>query len=52
MELADDPEVQAKIASGELAAPQALGADAFGKLLAEDYRKWEKIVRDASVKIE
>ena len=34
------------------AEPQALGADAFGKLLAEDYRKWEKIVRDAGVKIE
>jgi tripartite-type tricarboxylate transporter receptor subunit TctC len=34
------------------AEPQALGADAFGKLLVEDYRKWEKIVRDAGVKIE
>jgi tripartite-type tricarboxylate transporter receptor subunit TctC len=34
------------------AEPQAMSADAFGKQLAQDYPLWEKIVRDAGVKIE
>ena len=39
MELADDPEVQAKIASGELAAPQALGADSESAAAKLTYTK-------------
>ena len=34
------------------AEPQAMSATAFGKQLNHDYHQWEKIVRDAGVKIE
>lgn len=45
------PEVQ-KAIHDQGAEPQAMSVDAFGKQLASDYHLWEKIVRDAGVKIE
>jgi tripartite-type tricarboxylate transporter receptor subunit TctC len=45
------PELQ-KAIHEQGAEPQAMSADAFGKQLAADYHLWEKIVRDAGVKIE
>ena len=45
------PEMQ-KAIHDQGAEPQAMSADAFGKQLTTDYHLWEKIVRDAGVKIE
>ncbi|MFT3777633.1 MAG: tripartite tricarboxylate transporter substrate binding protein [Ottowia sp.] len=45
------PEMQ-KAIHDQGAEPQAMSADAFGKQLAADYHLWEKIVRDAGVKLE
>ena len=45
------PEMQ-KAIHDQGAEPQAMSADAFGKQLSADYHLWEKIVRDAGVKIE
>ena len=45
------PEMQ-KAVYDQGAEPQAMTAEAFGKQLNNDYHLWEKIVRDAGVKIE
>jgi tripartite-type tricarboxylate transporter receptor subunit TctC len=45
------PEVAERIRSFSL-EPTPLGADAFGQLMRSDFDKWQRVVREAKIKVE